>query len=285
MKIDRYFLDEDLGLYAEHGDQFAGSESTSPLKNRAGNDLQEAPGFFFLRYVWNRLELREPNLLHLTLCEALELLTEWVLRKKEGPLDFFCRYISDYFRAVRDLRIPCIEQWLLAALYRVWKAKHPGPKSLALGNGEDDLTEADLEEVRGELSSRASEALGVGGVEPLAVGPREALDEVEEATPHVDWLPGRPAAARNAYVNDEIRGLRRRFTTPSDGFPLLHASKINTVTIGHTHQALQAKLFSDQATSYLNTGSWTRANGTPLYAWASCDGGSRRSGLRTIAAD
>ncbi len=56
--FQNYYEDADVGIYAEHGNQFDEDNDYDRF------DLfgAESPGFFFVRLFWNRLEVLQPNL-------------------------------------------------------------------------------------------------------------------------------------------------------------------------------------------------------------------------------
>ena len=56
--FQNYYEDGDLGIYAEHGNQFDEDNDYDNFKLFGA----EAPGFFFVRLFWNRLEVLQPNL-------------------------------------------------------------------------------------------------------------------------------------------------------------------------------------------------------------------------------
>jgi UDP-2,3-diacylglucosamine pyrophosphatase LpxH len=275
--VARYYLDPELGFYAEHGDQFAGGESKSPLHDVNGAELEEATGFYFLRYVWNRLENKGHGWVqHPNMAQILKLIAKLVI-KREGPVQEFLRYCSDYFRAVRDKGVPLVDSWIVKRLYDVWRIGHPLEAVQPELAGADELTEQDLDVVRDELAGQELAA-------PEAALPPEAAETIAEAPlvePPLKWLPGVAVTPQPAKGDGYIKGVRSRFKRASDGFPKLDPA-IRTVTIGHTHEERQLKLSGDSGPLYYNSGSWTKGHRT-VYVWCYTEGASFFRGMNELA--
>ena len=281
--VARHFLDSELRFYAEHGDQFAGGESKSPLRDVDGVEMEEATGFYFLRYVWNRLEshglgwVQHPNM-----GQILRLIVNLVT-KREGPVQDFLRYGTDYFRAVRDRQVPLIDSPIVMRLYELWLSRHPQGEVRPEGPFEtwadgDELTERDLNVVRDELAAEQLAASAAASPQ----GAAETLSEAPLIESPLKWLPGVPVTPQPAKGDGYIMGLRARFDRASDGFPRLDRAAVRTVTIGHTHEERQLMLFGDGGPRYYNSGSWTKGH-RMVYVWSYTDGAAYFSGMNELA--
>ena len=290
--VARHFLEPRLGFYAEHGDQFAGSESKSPLRPVNAPALEEATGFYFLRYVWNRLENQDYGWVqHPTLGQILGLVRDLILKRK-GPVPLFLRYATDYFRAIRDHGVPLVDNRLLHLLYGRWRSRNrsetlagarAGEELEYLGN--DELTEEDLEAVRQEAELEMAGPEPTGILESVeAPEAAEILEAAPLAEPPLPWLPGLPLTPQPAKGDKYVKGLKGRFGAAMDGFPQLDRANIHTVTLGHTHDERQLRLFGrNQSPVYYNSGSWTKGH-TPAYVWSYANGGGPSSGMRQLSA-
>lgn len=239
--VGRWYLDKDLGFYAEHGDQFAGEESRSPLLDPTQPALEEAGGFYVLRYVWNRLENEGLSWVqHPTIAQVLRELVRLLGSGRDGPIDRALEYLNDYFKAVRSGAVPAIvDIGIIKALYKLWKPK-PQPR----------LTRTDLEAV-----TMLESAPGELEIQEALV--EEELLESAPAAAAPGWLPGADFIPQPGKADKYARGLRERFSRASGGFPHLDKATFRTVSIGHTHREGQWDLLGDRAVTYLNTGSWT----------------------------
>jgi hypothetical protein len=264
LTVARWYLDERCGLYAEHGEQFAESESRSPLHDMDGTEVREVAGFYFLRFVWNRLEhggygyLQHPNMK-----EILRVVASIVL-ERQGPVHRFLDYLGDYFRGKREKDFPLVDSWFIRKLYDRWKARQKR------GVRATGVTEADLDAVRDSYEPDPRGATR---------GSPELLIEQLAVQPPVAWLPGIPVTPQPARVDDFCKGLRTRYDAAAPPFPRLDAARVRIVTVGHTHSERQLRLSGEADVVYFNSGSWTIGN-RPAYVWAHSDGRVVTSGMR-----
>jgi UDP-2,3-diacylglucosamine pyrophosphatase LpxH len=232
-RFDVYFHDDQLGFYAEHGDQFSDEDSRSPHSTDA-QFLDEARGFYFLRYVWNRVESREHSFAPRgDLLSVLDIVRKVI---DGGPSHRFLSYLYDYFRVVRDDGVPLVTDELVVRAYVKW-----------LGSGAVEKGAADTKS-RPWRDSEPARPI----VRPDAPG----------------WLPGIEYEFSPTGSSRYIDGLCHRFYTASPLFPRLRPGIDRVLTLGHTHEATKASLtFSGTVhAEYLNSGSWTQQD--PMrYVW------------------
>ncbi len=286
-EMGRYYLDLDLGFYAEHGDQFADANSRSPLLPPDGVGLDEAAGFHFLRYVWNRLEAAGyGGLQDASLLEILGHVLVSLILHRQGPVPLFKTCAGQYFRAVRRGRAKLVDAWYVRLLYRLWgerMAARVAALSLQEGAGEPlvELTDADLDVVAEEARQRPA---GPGGPVGPLLAEEEGFDQVAaapEEAPPVGWLPGLPIEPRPAELDGYVKGLRKRFAEASGPFPQLDRTAIHTVTLGHTHRKRQLQLFGAGGPTYFNSGCWLQGK-EMTYVWSFLDAGKVTSGMRKL---
>jgi UDP-2,3-diacylglucosamine pyrophosphatase LpxH len=259
VKVGRFFKDDALRFYAEHGDQFAEDSSRSPLGDPNAPVLDEAPGFYFLRYIWNRLENVDPELPQdATTGRIIGMFTDMILGNLDGPLDRLRTFSDDYFTAAEQLQFPIVNRTDIKFLHSLWKARRitiPLPQMVLLNYEPDEVFETGREGI-------------------IEAAPQERLP--------LKWLPGLDLQPQPCKEDRFVKGLRGRFEEHQDVFPRLKPSDFTTVTIGHTHREGQWKLFQNPDVVYLNTGSWTRGH-VLAYAWAFTDGKNQPvSGLRHL---
>ncbi len=287
LEIGRYFLDLDLGFYAEHGDQFADANSRSPLLPPDGVEVDEPAGFHFLRYVWNRLEAAGyGGLQDASLLEILGHVLVYLIVHRQGPVALFKTCIGQYFRAVRRGRAKLVDAWYVRLLYKLWGDRLVARMTtLALPAGAEDpvveLTDADLDVVAEEARQRPA---GPGGPVGPMLAEEEGFDQVAaapEEEPPVGWLPGLPIEPKSAQLDGYVKGLRKRFAQASGPFPQLDRTAIHTVTLGHTHRKRQLQLFGSGGPTYFNSGCWLQGK-EMTYVWSFLDAGKVTSGVRKL---
>jgi predicted phosphodiesterase len=271
IEFARFYMDSSVGLYAEHGDQFDGHDSRSPLNPAGGVLLDEAAGFYFLRYVWNRLEAGgHASLKNLNFLKVVKLVVQTFLLGT-GPVRPLLRYTSDYFRAAHEGKVATlVDGDVLKFLFDKWVAKNRARLGVQLLRARD-LDEDDLVALRKEHGER----LGMTGAAPT-----ETVEEAGEFEAP-SWMPGLPVMPEPAKTDDFVAGLKGRFGQASGGFPKLDQSDISSVIVGHTHSKRQLRILRKPDVVYYNSGSWTE-NKDLLYVWAYSDGTERASGLRQL---
>ena len=97
---------------------------------------------------------------------------------REGPVQQFKKYCSDYFRAVRDKGVPLVQSKVLRFLYDRWKERTDQESATSQGSGErsDDLTDEDLRAVHDQLESLGLQGLQAEGMELEAAASAKAKE-------------------------------------------------------------------------------------------------------------
>ncbi|MCH7875148.1 MAG: hypothetical protein IH965_07625 [Gemmatimonadetes bacterium] len=263
IEFELYYEDPDLGLYVEHGNQF--SEDSD--YNRFDVFDEEAAGFYFLRFVWNRIRASY-RFGDRPFTEALG----WMLNRTFGgagkqpqALKFFLEYFEAFDSGIVPFMPP---QPALQAVYREWKAQ--GRKLEP-----DDLLVAALAQVftRAKRKHRKFERKPPGA-------PPGGISRVRSI-----GLPGRTVPVNwGAHVDEYWEGAMSMFTGKHDPFPRLSRQTYATIVLGHTHRRRYVFLPAKDARGgrYINSGSWTKDK-KPTYVWVS-DGGDPREwrGLKQL---
>ena len=256
--FQNYYEDQGLGIYAEHGNQFDEDNDYDKF------DLfgAEAPGFYFVRLFWNRLEVLQPNL------------DDWmnsfsaIWRQRLWNLFFpayrlFRQYVSDErpFKRIQVARFPSI-----FFENRVVGMPSPGEN---LGEFPDLLftervdperifsTDNEVETHLRELYHRPENGEFRTAVDRI-------LDEKFRGRPPRVPEPSLDApqlefGAKDPYVS-AVRGLFGAENGTPHARPLkggiLRPDVHKFVLIGHTHKDKQEP-FHDLKVTYFNTGSWS----------------------------
>jgi hypothetical protein len=248
--------------------------------------MEEAAGFYGLRYIWNRLEERgHGHDTQPTIFEIIAIAIKLLLGL--GPSRDIRDAFNDYFKGHTELKFPMIEYKFagrdaIQVLYSAWLRKNP-PQELRRSGETTELSDADLDAVRAELSVTPQQVMLLGqqeSAEPSFVVDPELRRGAPTASAAPDWLPGRDFDVPEASKDHYIRGIRSRFEVDSIDFPVLDRDTTRTVTIGHTHRPCGLELFGEPGLVFFNSGSWTKGQRVTPYVWSYSDGSAISSGLR-----
>jgi UDP-2,3-diacylglucosamine pyrophosphatase LpxH len=256
MVFGHWFRNEPTRSYFEHGNQFAANDSHFP---HVDDPWVEAPGFYFLRFVWNRLQAQYAYRDDLSTVIRLAILL--LFNPGAEPLRRAVHYLYEYFEAHRLGLVPELVRGpagLIPKLYARWLESGAPLESRA---ETDAALQHDVERTRVEPEE--------GAPPPGA----ERLSLANLGTDRAD-LPGRPIflniqAGADAYW----KGLRGRFGRRSDPFPLVGPETITTF-LGHTHNERYMYLRNvpgREASRYINTGCWAHGRSRLAYGWATDD--------------
>ncbi|CAN5629891.1 hypothetical protein BH23GEM10_BH23GEM10_00040 [soil metagenome] len=235
----------ELKLYVEHGHQFADGDSSY----RDVTDwTHEAPGYYFLRFVYSRLEGLPA--MHVPLGQLVRIILNLIFHPQ--VIDHGVkRYLYQYFAAHEALGFPLAKGpvvptvgHILPAIFEHWKAH---------GRPLDDGSEVLARECR-SLAGRA-EPEQVDGT------PDHVTDMASHSIKRMSTgLPGRLMNYISTHSRDRYAmGMRDRFTRETSPFPRLVPVDGMTVVAGHTHREHHSRLMdSFMATvRYMNSGSWS----------------------------
>lgn len=267
-----HFHEPLMGLYAEHGEQFAGNDSRSPL-----SPWGQAAGYYFLRFVWNRLQAQgQGPVRHDTAYLIVWTLNKIIFDRDDPGFANGLRYLFDYFSYIADLEAAgasepeMVDLGILHWAYDWWKSN-------GRPTGIDDAA------IR---SARAAMAAEGRRAEPEAImatrgAPSGFPDSVE-----IEGLPGRrePLDFRRRVDRFWFGIMERYEREQAPHFPRLNRDEHITVSLGHTHDELYMLLRSgpEARVRYINTGSWTLGS-RPAYGWATNAGNPLQSrGLRVL---
>jgi UDP-2,3-diacylglucosamine pyrophosphatase LpxH len=264
--FDHYLLLPQLHSYFEHGNQFATGESRYPDPT---DPFYEAPGYHFLKYVWNRLQAKHEYSDSLVNQIKIALL---LLFPPDGTTPDEVKYIYEYFEAYRDKAFPDLVEGpgkVVRKMYDKWKEKHPLTS--------DPATDRDLREELRNTNEKPRKAARPAVDRGMA---NSALGMVPSG------LPGKSMILDvNGGTDEYWTGAGKRFgTDQKPPFTRLEHGTVLSVFLGHTHRAKYIYLRNvpgtQEATRYLNTGSWTNA-GALVYGWALDEGtGNHSRGLK-----
>ncbi|MGQ0560413.1 MAG: hypothetical protein ACT443_00910 [Gemmatimonadota bacterium] len=214
----------ELKAYVEHGNQFAGEDSYF-------EDVEdwrvEAPGYYMLRYVWNRFQHRY-SVSKPTFREQVSFMLAILRRsaRSQQQVETF-QFLIDYFLACESGIVPRaqrLREFPFDLVYGIWKDE-----------GKPATAEKFFRKrVQGELA------------EPEMPGDRfdRRLDD-------------------NRYT----QGLMSRFFEKTAPFPKLQFTKDINLSIGHTHKPGEQELWGEDLRRqiYMNSGTWTRDLRHPTY--------------------
>jgi len=262
MEFDLWYDDPELRLYVEHGNQFSDDSDYA----RFDDFGEEAPGFYFLRFVWNRIRANYQSK-DQPITEALAWAADATFGGKE-PLPLGLRFFVDYFDAFEDRLIPRLApQAPLQALHREWKRQGRDVKP-------DDLAAALVSVFKKTKGKQPGFTLQ---------SPGKPLDGI--GTVRSIRLPGRTVPVNwNARVDGYWQGAASLFRARHEPFPKLPVTDYSTIVMGHTHNAVYAFLPAAgvHAGRYVNSGSWTKDR-DPTYMWVSNHGDPTEwRGLRVV---
>lgn len=239
-RLDFGFFHEDreLKAYVEHGNQFAGAESSFADPE---DWTREAPGYYPLRFAWNRYQ-ETFNVVQPTVVDKLSFLVGLIRRRLEGKTRFTMQCFIDYFRACDEGLVPeMVRNFGIDVIHGCWESE--GKPAVV----DDFLVRKAAEELdRKDVPAPAELAPGSG------FGP---APQVRRGWPGEDVHPEK---RWDGYTE----GLIRRFTRDAAApFPRLDRGAHVKTFLGHTHQPRMQPLFQDQGISvqrYFNVGTWTR---------------------------
>lgn len=242
--------------YFEHGNQFSGNDSGFA---DVLDPWSEAPGYYFLRFIWNRLQEQYGYSDNLVQVIRLALL---VIFNPGAPVAHAAlSFLYEYFEAHRRGLVPKLVHGpakVMLSLYKDW-LKDGAPQQLG------SSTDAKLKKRVEETKDR-----------PLKMTRQPGTTLLGDAHPGIDPpdLPGHAVHINNdENLRDEYWvGLRERFSKPAPPFPKLNKG-IFTVFLGHTHAEKLMVLrnpIGGPTCRYVNTGSWTHASRL-VYGWANDD--------------
>jgi UDP-2,3-diacylglucosamine pyrophosphatase LpxH len=243
--------------YFEHGNQFSGNDSSF---ENVLDPFAEAPGFYFLRFVWNRLQEQ------FGMSDSLGEIIRFALLKIFNPgapiVVEGLRFLYEYFEAYRSKAVPALVHGpgrIIPKIYNDW---------LKAGAPADAGTSVD-----GKLKEKVENTKD----EPFKMKKMPGKALMADANPGIDPkdLPGSAVnISSDPNLRDEYwEGLRERFKHELAPFPQL-SDQLATVFLGHTHaekvMVLRSEIGQPTTTRYINSGSWTKA-GRLVYGWANDD--------------
>lgn len=234
----------DVKLYVEHGHQFADGDSSF-------EDVTEwrvqAPGYYFLRYVYSRLE-GMPDM-HVPLHELIRIIINLVFhpevidhRAKRYVYQYFAEHEAVGFPLAQGPSVPFVGH-LLTAIYEHWKS---AGRPLDQGS-------AELQRACFDLAGRAQVERPDGNTVEL-----ENIAGVNLARPKTGF-PGKLVNYVSMHARDRYAmGFRDRFARAQKPFPKLEVADGMTVVGGHTHREHHSRLLDAVMATvrYINCGSW-----------------------------
>ncbi|MBI5248587.1 MAG: hypothetical protein HY912_03760 [Desulfomonile tiedjei] len=256
--FQNYYEDPDMGIYAEHGNQF---DEDNDYDNF---DLfgAEAPGFFFVRLFWNRLEVLQPSLDNWM--NSFNAIVSQKLWKLIIPAyEFFTQYVTD------DRPFKRIQVASFPPIFLEGKVVGVPSRGENLREFPDLLFTEKVDRERifstdNEVETRfrhlyhepENQEFKVAVDEILGKKYRGKPPSVPESAPETVQLE---FLTRDPYIS-AVKGI---FGAP-DGTPharplkggLLKPDIHKYVLLGHTHDDKEVK-FSDLKVTYFNTGSWS----------------------------
>lgn len=260
LEFGNFFEDPDLLLYVEHGCQFSAGESSYP---EFTSDVVEAPGYYFLRFVWNRIQARSDR----PFSDVFEALVKWVvsaivLNDDIDPTEV--RYLLEYFKAHRDGLVPSLAATSgLPEMYDHWNRNHGTLRATkAIGSAFTSIFKKN--HASGERTfTRRSGSADPGGPYPIR---------------NID-VPGRQTDVilESRLVNGYWTGIMSRYENTETGFIKLDPRKHVTVFMGHTHRKMlwELPVPRGKGVRYWDEGTWTK--GHPYtYGWITNDGDVRQ---------
>jgi UDP-2,3-diacylglucosamine pyrophosphatase LpxH len=253
MVFGHWFRVPETRSYFEHGNQFAEDDS---FFADVDDPWAEAPGFYFLRFVWNRLQAQYAYRDDLSTIIRLALLI--LFNPGAEVLRRAVHYLYEYFEAHRLGLVPALVRGpagVIPKLYERWEESGaPLESSLladaALQHEVERTTLAPEPELPPTEAMRLALA-NVGGDDP--------------------GLPGRPIHLDIQSGADRFwKGLRGRFDTKLDPFPKIGPETV-TAFLGHTHRERYMYLRNApgrEASRYINTGCWAHGHSRLAFGWA-----------------
>jgi len=254
MHFGSWYQSLPLRLYVEHGNQFSDGDSVYA-------DFEDwrydAPGYYFLRYVWNRMQASAGGSHTGGLAHALNVIVAIVKRVGGVPLDHerAIKFVGEYFEAHDALGFPLVPRpRAIGHLYDKWREAKAANQHLSPGDLINVAVQAAGDLFRADPRYTVKcDRIDVGA----AVGGPTTRED--------DGLPGSeaPLFEWNPDFDDYWCGVGSRFDQAVAPFPRLLRPDYATLVAGHTHRArhvaarLRAAL---PETRYFNSGSWTRGH-------------------------
>jgi UDP-2,3-diacylglucosamine pyrophosphatase LpxH len=247
----------EVRTYFEHGNQFSGNDSSF---TNVLDPFAEAPGFYFLRFIWNRLQEQ------FGMSDSLGEIIRFALLKIFNPgapiVVSGLTFLYEYFEAHRTGVVPQLVHGpgrVIPKMYKEW-LKDGAPKTA--GTSTDTKLKEKVENTKDE---------------PIKMKKMPGKALMADANPGIDPadLPGSAVnISSDPNLRDEYwEGLRERFKNAVVPFPKL-SDQLGTVFLGHTHSekvmVLRSEIGTPTTTRYINSGSWTKA-GRLVYGWATDD--------------
>lgn len=232
LTFGHFLMDDDLGVYAEHGNQF--STGTSDVSDPT-DWSEQGLGYYGLRFIWNRFQATH-GIVKPTTEEALALALAIIRRKSTDEMqrEVF-QYLIDYFQAFKAGFVPRLVEFFIL-VYNIWK-NNQRPET---------ANTFFVAHVKEELDAQ-------GTVAEPSTGAHTEPDDVIEGG-----------------IDRYLRGVVRHFREAPPPFEQLDRELHRRLFLGHTHKARDMtilptsknKLFDH---TYLNTASWTRDQKRPFF--------------------
>jgi hypothetical protein len=251
IRFDRCADRPDFALYAEHGNEFDGNNEYD--RAPSWDPRRECRGYYFVRYFWNRLEHRLPDLVDTS--------SEWArfwraVRRKPALLPTAFKMFVQYALAV-GARVVLPFEAAPAEAEPTGAAAGPmlppgSPTLLLLGASgpnvftDDPIMEQafreayhsspEMKQTVDDILRGQGRAPAVPAPQPLPESATTSLEAAGAVSPDVGW-------ADELFAGENLLGKE------------LDRSTYACVVMGHTHDA------RDEAVSrgrYLNTGTWAR---------------------------
>jgi UDP-2,3-diacylglucosamine pyrophosphatase LpxH len=256
MVFGHWFRNEPTRSYFEHGHQFGANDSHFPDVDDAWT---QSPGFYFLRFVWNRLQAQYAYRDDLSTVIRLALLL--LFNPGAEPLRRAVHYLYEYFEAHRIGLVPELVQGPAGIIPKLYKRWLETGAPLESQPAVDAALQHDVERTKVESEEAP----------PPAEAARLSLANL--GTDKAE-LPGRPIYMNIQSGADRYwKGLRARFGKREDPFPLVGPETITTF-LGHTHNERYMYLRNvpgKEASRYINTGCWAHGRSRLAYGWATDD--------------
>jgi UDP-2,3-diacylglucosamine pyrophosphatase LpxH len=256
--FQNYYEDPELGIYAEHGNQLDEDNDYDNFDLFGG----EAPGFYFVRLFWNRLEVLHPNLDNwMNSFSAIWKQKLWYLL---GPAyRLFRQYLSDErpFKRIQVASFPSV----------FFEGRVVGVPSRGENLKEfPDLLFTEKTDPKRVFSTDNQVETRLRNLyhQPENKEFKDTVDEILDQKfrgnpPRVPVGPDNTAQLEFLLKDPYISAIKGMFDT-QNGTPharplkggVLKPDTHKFVLIGHTHDE-KREIFDDLKVTYFNTGSWS----------------------------